>query len=103
MHKEKYFTRENIATEAAAMSGTLPINPNAAVFSLANSALLIIDMQRYFLCPSSHAFLPAAPAIIPNINALISTFKKADRPVYFTRHANQGSSLGQNSKHTAFP
>ena len=95
MHKEKYFTRENIATEAAAMSGTLPNNPRAAVFSLANSALLIIDMQRYFLCPSSHAFLPAAPAIIPNINALISVFKKADRPIYFTRHANSAQDAGQ--------
>jgi isochorismate hydrolase len=95
MRKEKYFTRENIAAEAAAMAITLPINRRAAAFSPANSALLIIDMQRYFLCPGSHAFLPAAPAIIPNINALIATFKKAARPVYFTRHANSAQDAGQ--------
>jgi isochorismate hydrolase len=95
MRKEKYFTRENIAVEAAAMASALPINHRAAAFSLANSALLIIDMQHYFLCANSHAFLPAAPAIIPNINALIAIFKKAARPVYFTRHANSAQDAGQ--------
>lgn len=95
MHKEKYFTHENIAAEAAAMAHALPINCRAAAFSLTNSVLLIIDMQRYFLCASSHAFLPAAPAIIPNINALIEAFKKADRPVYFTRHSNSTQDAGQ--------
>ena len=95
MRKENYFTHDNIAAEAAAMAHALPINRRAAVFSLANSALLIIDMQRYFLYASSHAFLPAAPAIIPNINALIAAFKKAHRPVYFTRHANSVQDAGQ--------
>jgi isochorismate hydrolase len=97
MHKEKYFTADNIATEAAAIASALPINRRAAAFSLTNSALLIIDMQRYFLCPSSHAFLPAAPAIIPNINAIIVLFKKAERPVYFARHANSAKDAGQMS------
>ncbi|MEI6614761.1 MAG: isochorismatase family cysteine hydrolase [Chrysiogenales bacterium] len=95
MHKEKYFTSENIAAEAAAMASALPINRRALAFSMANSALLIIDMQRYFLCASSHAFLPAAPAIIPNINALIAAFKKAVRPLYFTCHANSAQDAGQ--------
>jgi isochorismate hydrolase len=95
MHKEKYFTQVNIAAEAAAMANALPINRRAAAFSLANSALLIIDMQRYFLCAGSHAFLPSAQAIIPNINALIATFKKAERPVYFTRHVNSAQDAGQ--------
>jgi bifunctional isochorismate lyase/aryl carrier protein len=88
MHKEKYFTPGNIAAAAAEMATALPINRRAAAFSPADSALLIIDMQRYFLCSASHAFLPSAPAIIPNINALTSVFEKAGRPVYFTRHGN---------------
>jgi bifunctional isochorismate lyase/aryl carrier protein len=95
MRKEKYFTTDNIAAEAAAMASALPVNRRAAAFSLPNSALLIIDMQRYFLCERSHAFLPAAPAIIPNINALIATFKNAARPVYFTRHVNSAQDAGQ--------
>jgi isochorismate hydrolase len=95
MLKEKYFTCENIAAEAAAMANALPVNLRAAAFAIANSALLIIDMQRYFLNAGSHAFLPAAQAIIPNINALIAVFKKASRPVYFTRHANSVQDAGQ--------
>ncbi len=51
------------------------------------SALLVIDMQRFFLSFDSHAYLPAARAMIPNINGLIGAFKDADRPVIFTRHA----------------
>ncbi len=69
--------------------------PRRCHFSLADSALLIIDMQRYFLCADSHAFLPAAAAIIPNINALIAAFKKAARPVFFTRHGNDKQDGGQ--------
>jgi bifunctional isochorismate lyase/aryl carrier protein len=95
MQREKYFTPDNIAAEAAAMASALPINRRAAAFSLADSALLIIDMQRYFLCEHSHAFLPAAPAIIPNINTLIATFKKAARPLFFTRHGNSAQDGGQ--------
>ena len=95
MQKEEYFTPDNIAAAAAAMAQALPVNRRAAVFSMVNSALLVIDMQRYFLCPDSHAFLPSTPAIIPNINALIAAFNKADRPVYFTRHANSMRDAGQ--------
>jgi bifunctional isochorismate lyase/aryl carrier protein len=95
MHKEKYFAADNIDAVAQAMAGELPVNRRATVFSLAESALLIIDMQRYFLGAGSHAFLPAAPAIIPNINLLIAAFKKNNRPVYFTRHANNEQDAGQ--------
>ena len=95
MQKEEYFTPDNIAREAAAMANALPINGRAAAFSLTNATLLIIDMQRYFLCARSHAFLPAAPAIIPNINSLIEAFRNATRPIVFTRHANSAQDAGQ--------
>jgi bifunctional isochorismate lyase/aryl carrier protein len=95
MQREKYFTPDNIAAEGAIMASALPINRHAPVFSRTNATLLIIDMQQYFLCSNSHAFLPAAPAIIPNINALIAAFKKNNRPLYFTRHANNAQDAGQ--------
>lgn len=76
------------------MARKLPLNRRAAAFSAANSALLIIDMQRYFLSESSQAFLPAAPAIVPSINALIAAFTKACRPLWFTRHGNDPQESG---------
>jgi isochorismate hydrolase len=95
MHREKYYTRENIAAEAAGMAAELPVNPRAAALLTAQAALLVIDMQDYFLSPESHAFLPAAPAIIPNVRALAKSFQEVSRPVYFTRHGNSITDAGQ--------
>lgn len=52
------------------------------------SALLVLDMQRYFLEPSSHAYIPSAGAIIPKINQLIHTYSDQGLPVFYTRHLN---------------
>jgi isochorismate hydrolase len=95
MRKEEYYTRESIAAEAARMAGELTLNPRAAALVPESSALLVVDMQDYFLRPDSHAFLPAAPAIIPTILALATAFKKAGRPVIYTRHANRADDAGQ--------
>ncbi len=95
MRKETYFTRENIAAEAAAMARELPVNRRAAAFAPPRAALLVIDMQGYFLLAESHAYLPAAPAIVANVRALIAAFRKASRPLYFTRHANGARDAGQ--------
>ena len=95
MEKEEYFTVESIAATAAAMAAELPRNPRAAPFAPAHAALLVIDMQDYFLSPASHAFLPSAPAIVPAIGALVAAFAKATRPVFFTRHSNSPGDAGQ--------
>ena len=52
-----------------------------------NSALLVIDMQRYFLERSSHAYVPSSKAILENIRALIKAYRKLSLPVVFTRYA----------------
>ena len=36
------------------------------------SALLVLDMQRFFLEKSSHAFIPAARATVPGIVELVT-------------------------------
>ena len=95
MLKEKYFTCENIAAEGSSLARLLPRNPRAAAFSPAAAALLVIDMQRYFLSADSHAFLPAAPAIVPNIQPWSAAFRRAARPLCFTRHANNAGDAGQ--------
>lgn len=56
-----------------------------------NPALLVIDVQRIFFDGRSGAFLPVAPTILKNIDRLISSFEKADRPVIFFRHIDKGS------------
>lgn len=53
-----------------------------------SAALLVLDMQEYFLCDKSHAYIPSGPAIIPNLNRVIRFFRLAGRPVLATRHLN---------------
>ena len=59
-----------------------------------SAALLVLDMQEYFLLPDSHAFIPSAPPIIPGIQSLVSIFSSHDRPVIFTRHLNTVEDAG---------
>jgi nicotinamidase-related amidase len=58
------------------------------------SVLIVTDIQNYFLSPESHAFIPSAPAIIPNIKKLISIFREYNRPVIFTKHTNNKDNAG---------
>jgi isochorismate hydrolase len=57
-------------------------------FSPETSALLIIDMQNYFLSPSSHAYIPSAQTIVPGLKKLISIYNKKKLPVIYTLHSN---------------
>ena len=68
------------------------------VFQTGKAALLVLDMQRYFLAFDSHAFIPSAPAIIPGINKLIAAFTNNKRPVVATRHLNTPEDAGMMSK-----
>ena len=67
------------------------------VFQPECAALLVLDVQEYFLRETSHAFVPSAPAILPNIQSLIRVFYAHDRPVIFTRHVNTDGDAGMMS------
>jgi len=56
-------------------------------FSRERAALLVIDMQRYFLQGSSHAYLPEAEEIIGNVQEILAECRNSSMPVAFTRHA----------------
>lgn len=56
---------------------------------IAHPALLVIDMQRYFLERGADASLAQGPGIIPRVLSLIGAFRKAHLPIVFTRHAHR--------------
>ncbi len=62
------------------------------------SALLIIDMQDFFLDSSSHAFVESAEFIISKINELADLFFKIGQPVITTRHINNEQNAGMMNK-----
>lgn len=92
--KEQYFAPGSIKKESLALLEDIQSlvrvkNPSLIPGSTpGTSALLVLDMQRFFLDPQSHAFIPSAPAIVPGILKLRKMFVDNDMPVIYTRHVN---------------
>lgn len=53
------------------------------------TGLMVIDMQKYFLTPNEHAFLPAGVAVIPNVVRLRDAFRIRGLPIVYTRHGHE--------------
>jgi isochorismate hydrolase len=98
--KEKYFTDDTINSEASHFMNTVtPLLTNRnSVFNPLSSALLVLDMQEYFLNEDSHAFIPSAKAIIPNILFLQNRFLSINRPIIQTSHINSHENAGQMNR-----
>jgi isochorismate hydrolase len=86
--KEAYFTLDNIDIQAAEMLEAVKYLRKSTPMTLnpCKAALLVLDMQRYFLEETSHAFIPSAAAIIPRIQRLQSAFVNYRLPVVQTRN-----------------
>jgi isochorismate hydrolase len=94
--KTRYFSPEMIQKEARQLLNQLPGQKEGllAQFIPDQSALLILDMQSYFLDPNSHAFIPSAEAIVPGLQALAQAYYAHDLPVIFTQHLNTDQDAG---------
>jgi nicotinamidase-related amidase len=91
---EPYVTVENIKTKAQTwLEGIRPFNQHDLRLNGMASALLVIDMQQFFLDPTSPTFACGGVAIIPTVKRLIAAFRKARRPVIFTRHVHHPDDL----------
>lgn len=64
-------------------------------FKIQKAALLILDMQEYFLEPDSHAYVPSGRIILPRLQKIIRTFRDAGQPIFATRHANDEVNAGR--------
>jgi nicotinamidase-related amidase len=70
-----------------------PFNTHAMQLNPARSALLVIDMQRFFLDPASPSFTCGGLAILPNLKKLIQAYRSRKLPVIYTRHVHHPSLL----------
>ena len=57
------------------------------------SALLIIDMQDFFLDPHSPSFTCGGLAILPVLKRLAKVFRENARPVIYTKHVHHPDNL----------
>lgn len=65
-----------------------PFSQHRLELNAGKSVLLVVDMQRFFLDPASPTFTSGGPAILPNVQRMISAFRRAKRPVIYTRHVH---------------
>ena len=63
-------------------------NQHPMVLNRDKCALLVIDMQKFFLDPLSPSFTCGGLAILPVLHGLIKTFRQHGRPVIYTRHVH---------------
>lgn len=97
--KTRYFKPETLDEKAQAMKDDLsPLLRDQATFIPAKSALLILDMQRYFLDAGSHAHIPSAEAILSRVDALRAAYVDAGLPIVWTRHLNTPADAGSMSR-----
>jgi nicotinamidase-related amidase len=94
--KKKYFAKNFVNFGASELRKEILKSTVRDSFDLSfkNSALLILDMQNYFLDPKSHAFVPVGLEIIENIQKLAELYYSNDRPIIFTRHINSEENAG---------
>lgn len=91
--KETYFLPETIRSKTQEMLLRVEYvsNRKNRCLSAARSAVIVLDMQSYFLNRDSHAFIPSSLAIIPNIVFLIQAYTTNRMPVFLTRHVNDSN------------
>ncbi len=94
--KTEYFTKENIEEKSLKMlkkiESLIPVRNISFIPEI--SALVVIDMQKYFLDKKSHAFMPSAISIIPHIKEMLEEFYRRGLPVIFTQHTNTSENAG---------
>jgi len=89
-----YVTSESIAEKASLwLKQIAPFNQHEMKLNKATCALLVVDMQEFFLDPGSPSFTIGGLAIIPNLKRLIGAFREAGRPVIYTRHVHHPDNL----------
>jgi isochorismate hydrolase len=97
--KERYFTIQSLERQALELYQQVANTPQkkALRFQPQRSALLVLDMQAYFLDVSSHAYVPSAEAILDGIVQLVREYSAHQRPVIFTQHINTPDDAGMMS------
>lgn len=84
-----YVTPESLPEKTAGwLDRVAPYNKAHLQLKKERAALLVIDMQHFFLDLASPSYTCGGAAILPNLKKLIGRFRAARRPVIFTRHVH---------------
>ena len=91
---EPYVTTGNIDAKAHEwLEKIQPFNEHEMTLNVGASALLVVDMQQFFLDEASPTYTCGGVAIIPTVKRVLGAFRKAGRPVIFSRHVHHPDDL----------
>lgn len=89
-----YVTIESLSARTAVwMDKVAPYNRSSLRLEKTKSALLVVDMQNFFMDRASPTYTCGGPAILPNVKKLITAFRETRRPVIYTRHVHHPERL----------
>ncbi len=92
--EEVYVTAESLAAKAESWLNTIrPHNVHQMRLRRNRSALLVVDMQRFFLDPESPTYTCSGAAILPSVGRAVQAFRRHGRPVIYTRHVHHPDRL----------
>ncbi|HDT12284.1 MAG TPA: cysteine hydrolase [Candidatus Marinimicrobia bacterium] len=84
-----YINENNLAEKTESWLKRIePFNQHKMELNREKSALLVIDMQKFFLNPALPTYTCGGLAILPVVKELISVFRQAGRPVIYTCHVH---------------
>lgn len=84
-----YVSSDNIVSKSKEwLNQIAAFNTHQMSLNIDKAALLVIDMQKFFLDPNSPTYTESGPAIIPSVKRLIAAFRAAGRPVIYTKHVH---------------
>jgi nicotinamidase-related amidase len=91
---ESYVTSDTIKQKSKLwLEKILAFNQHKMQINTEKSALLVIDMQKFFLDPASPTFTCGGLAVLPSIKHLIHAFREANRPVIYTCHVHHPDNI----------
>ena len=92
--KQDYFTSSNLDQLTRELIEEYRDKRRQQPLRPGRCALLLLDLQRYFLDPDFHAFIPSAPVLLPGILDLARRFREKEWPVIATQHCNTEANAG---------
>lgn len=91
---EPYVTEETIREKSQLWLEKISgFNNHPMQINKDRSALLVVDMQKFFLDPLSPTFTCGGLAILPGVKKLINAFRGTGRPVIYTCHVHHPTGM----------
>ena len=91
---DPYVTTQSLASRAESwLEKIAPFNQHIMKLNLEKSALLIVDMQNFFLDSHSPTFTCGGVAILPVLKRMAKIFREKNRPIIYTKHVHHPDNL----------